>query len=625
MAPLLTTRRLRFRSSVLLKSIAAVVSALVASTVVTSMVSSRLTRSALDEHSRRLGQSQMSILQEAYRGRDTGLRINLSNLNQILAAQNLFAPERRTDLIGELGRAKANLQLDTLYVLDTQGNPLAHVGEELADPENVPRIMATSPGSRLLNASDRTFIQAIGVQLPGQPLVVGGYSFDDQFAYMLRRQIGSLEDVVLVARGLVVGSTLPVPPKRPPTPADQAELPTAPTRVARADFTGLVAYVTLGRTTDPERGAIGLVLNDPAASLQGSLDRARLAATLILVLVALGLAILLYRYLIRPLVGLSGTARRIAAGDLDASFETTGEDEIAMLATSLERMRVELRTKIDLIASQAADLQRQASDLQESSQRIVAAEDNERHRLARDLHDGIQQELVVLRMRVGMAAEAALRVDDPPQGAADRRQQPREVVEEFEQLGAELDATIERLREVTRNLYPSILLDRGLAVATRSYIRRLPMAVRLSSPSEPFPRLNPAIESGAYFLLCEALTNAFKHAGSGDIAISLCAEDDWLTVCVTDDGRGISPDQVRGRGGLLHMHDRVRSFGGELEISSAPGKGTVIRARFPRRLHDDAQTTLPDPVVVAEPPDRGAATVSRPPSPERTGLPRPAG
>jgi len=612
------TRRLRFRSSVLLKSIAAVVVALVASTVMTTMVSSRLTQTALDGHSRRLGQSQMSILQEAYRARDDGLGINLSNLNQILVAQNLFSPGRRTELISELGRAKANLQLDTLYVLDAEGSTLAQVGEELADPENIPRTIAAGPHSRLLNAKNGTFIQAIGVRLPGQPFVVGGYAFDDQFAYMLRRQIGSLEDVVLVARGLVVGSTLTVPPKRPPTPVDRAQLPTVPTRVARSDFTGLVVYVRLGRTEDAERPAIGLVLNDPAASLQGSLDRARLAATLILVLVALGLAVLLYRYLIRPMLALSGTARRIAAGDLDASFETTGEDEIAMLATSLERMRVELRTKIDLIASQAVDLQRQATDLQESSQRIAAAEDNERRRLARDLHDGIQQELVVLRMRVGMAAEAALRADGPPQ-------QSQVVVEEFEQLGAELDTAIERLREVSRNLYPSILLDRGLAVATRSYIRRLPMSVRLTYASEPFPRLDPAIESGAYFLLCEALTNAFKHAGPADIAISLCAEDHWLTVCVTDDGHGFSPDRVRGRGGLLHMHDRVRSFGGELEISSAPGQGTVIRARFPRRLPDDAHATLPDPVPVADRADEGAGPLSRPPSPERTGLPRPAG
>jgi len=610
---------LRFRSSVLLKSVAIVAAALVASTAVTAVVSSRLTRAALAGQTRELGRGQMSILQEAYSVRDRQLGINLRNLGQILAAQDLFAPDHRLGLIPELGRAKSNLELDTLVVLDDRGRPLAAVGQELASPDSVPRLLDEGPRSRLLRAGDGTFLQATALRVADQLILVGGYAFDDQFAYVLRRQIGSMEDVVLVASDLVVGSTLPVPPKRPPTPAGDAELPTAPAKVDRADFKGLVAYVSVGRTDDVERGAIGLVLNDPAAALQGSLDRARLAVTLILALVTLGLAALLYRYLIRPLLRLSGTARRIAAGDLDASFDVTGEDEIAMLASSLERMRVELRTKLDLIARQADDLQRQATDLQESSQRIVAAEDNERHRLSRDLHDGIQQELVVMRMRVGMAAESGLRADDGPRS-------PSEVAQEYEHLGAELDATIERLREVTRNLYPSILLDRGLAVATRSYIRRLPMTIRLSCVTDPFPRLDPAIESGAYFLLCEALTNAFKHAGPADIGISLSVDGDWLTVCVEDGGRGFSPDQVRGSGGLLHMHDRVRSFGGDLEIRSAPGEGTRIRARFPSRLPDDADTTLPDPVVGGErPDDRPESPLSRPPSPERTGLPRPAG
>ena len=607
-------RPLRFRSSVLLKSIAAVAVALAAATVVTAVVSSRLTNSALAGQSRELGRGQMSILAEAYSSRDRGLAISLRNMGQILAAQGLFSPKRVQDLVPELGRAKANLELDMLFVLDDHGDMVAGVGRQLATPNSVRSILEDGPRSRLLLATDRTYIQTSALLVTDNFVLVGGYAFDDQFAYQLRRQIGSLEDVILVAARNVVGSTLPVPPGTPPAPPGTTELPTSPAKVDRADFKGVVSYVVLGRTDDSERGAIGLVLNDPVAGLQGDLDRAHLAVIIIIVLVTIGLGALLYRYLIRPLLRLSGTARRIAAGDLDASFEVLGEDEIGMLAGSLERMRVELRTKLDLIARQAEDLQRQATDLQESSQRIVAAEDNERHRLARDLHDGIQQELVVLRMRVGMAAEAA--VDPQP-----------EVTAQFEQLGTELDATIERLREVTRNLYPSILLDRGLAVATRSYIRRLPLSVRLSYASEPFPRLNPAIESGAYFLLCEALTNAFKHAASSDIQIALCAEGDWLTVCVQDDGQGFSPEQVRGSGGLLHMHDRVRSFGGELEIRSAPGEGTSIRARFPTRLPDDADTALPEPVVTAGPPtgSLGDDGLSRPTSPGRTGLPRPAG
>jgi signal transduction histidine kinase len=605
-------RVVRLRSSVLLKSVVAVLVALLASTAVTSVYLSRLTRKALAAQSDQLGRGQVSILQEAYDARDRQLVVNLRNLVQILVAQGLFTPRQRVDLVAELGRAAANLELDMLTVLDGRGRVLAPplgVGLEPANTDAVARIIQEGPRSRLVRATDGTFVQvtATVITANGEDLVVvGGYSFDDEFAYSLRKQIGSLDDVLLVASGRVVGSTLPRPPVRPPSPGGQEQLPVSPARVEGPDFRGLVSYVHLGRTADLEQGAIGLVLTDPATPLEGSLARARLAVTLVLAIVTLGLGLLLYRYLIRPLVRLVTTAGRIAEGDLDASFDTSGRDEMGVLAASLEHMRVELRTKLDLIERQAEDLAHQARDLQESSQRIVAAEDNERHRLARDLHDGIQQELVVLRMRVGMAADAAM-------GAKG------DVASEYELLGTELDATIERVREVTGNLYPSILLDRGLAAATRSYIRRLPVDVRIKYASEPFPRLDPAIESGAYFLLCEALTNAFKHAESTDIAITLCVEGERLTVCVQDDGRGFVPEQVRGRGGLLHMHDRVRSFGGTLEIISAPGEGTGIRARFPRRLPDDTDASLPE---VTEHP---AEEVSRPPARERTGLPRPAG
>ncbi len=603
----------RLRSSVLLKSVAAVLFALVAFTLVTSVATSRVTRRALDNQSRQLGTGQMSIVQEAYNARDRQLVISLRNMVQTLVSQGLFAPEARDVLVAELGRASASLELDALAVLDSRGRPLSPpvgVGLDLAGTDPVPRAVTDGLRSRLVRATDGTFVQITASSATAgaaEFVVVGGYSFDDEFAYLLRKQIGSLDDVVLVASGQIVGSTLTQPPRRPPRPAGVEELPQLPTKVTWGDVSGLVSYTHLGRTGDPEGGAIGLVMSDPSAALERSLHRARVSATVALALVTLALGLLLYRHLIRPLVRLAGTAGQIADGDLDAAFDAPGRDEIGMLSASLEHMRVELRSKLDLIARQADHLQRQANDLRDSSQRIVAAEDNERHRLARDLHDGIQQELVMLRMRIGIATDASA-------GAGSRA--------ELDQLGSELDATIERLREVTHNLYPSILLDRGLAAATRSYIRRLPLDVRLAYATDPFPRLDPAVESGAYFLLCEALTNAFKHARSTDIAIDLRVEDDWLTVSVKDDGCGFSTEGVRGTGGLLHMHDRVRSFGGELEITSAPGAGTSIRARFPTRLADDTDTVLPDPLVA---PDRADEMVSRSPARERTGLRRPAG
>ena len=115
----------------------------------------------------------------------------------------------------------------------------------------------------------------------------------------------------------------------------------------------------------------------------------------------------------------------------------------ATLAGSLEHMRVELQARLDTIAAQA-------EELRESSRRIVAAQDGERHRLARDLHDGLQQQLVVLRMQVGMLEDGD---------------------ENVGRLGQQLDSVIEQLREVTHNLYPSILVDRGLTAALHSYVK----------------------------------------------------------------------------------------------------------------------------------------------------------
>jgi signal transduction histidine kinase len=214
-----------------------------------------------------------------------------------------------------------------------------------------------------------------------------------------------------------------------------------------------------------------------------------------------------------------------------------------------------LQNRLDTIAAQA-------DELRESSRRIVAAQDGERQRLARDLHDGLQQQLVVLRMQVGMLEDGD---------------------ENVGRLGQQLDSVIEQLREVTHDLYPSILVDRGLTAALHSYVGRLPVSVRLVYEPEDFPRLPVELESGAYFLLGEAVTNALKHSGASTIELGLVLRDEWLHVTVADDGQGFVVEESRRRGGLLHMEDRVRSFGGTLEITSAPGDGTRVVASFPHR------------------------------------------
>ncbi|HEX2119030.1 MAG TPA: ATP-binding protein, partial [Acidimicrobiales bacterium] len=491
--------------------------------------------------------------------------------------RGLLDPARRPDLIAEMGRASGNLELGILRILDPTGkdlSPPVGVGATLSSPSAAPdERVSLEPASRLLRTTDGRFVQAVPVALgtgAGRLILIAGYEFSDPFAYRLRKQIGSLDHIVLVAGGQMAGSTLPEPPASPPAQDRvSGEVPQSPKVVDLGGTRSLVAYTSVSRSPDdPVGGALGVVLTNPTGALQRSLSQTRMVAMLLSAMVALGLGWLLFRALIRPLVDLAGTAGQVAGGDDDASFRMGGGDEIAMLAGSLEHMRVELQARLDTIA-------RQAEELRESSQRIVAAQDGERHRLARDLHDGLQQQLVVLRMQVGMLEDGGA----PGAGGGGSHTDD----EALGRLGQQLDQVIEQLREVTHNLYPSILVDRGLVAALRSYVGRLPVSARLTCDPEPFPRLMPELESAAYFLLGEAVTNALKHSGASTIDLSLTLRDDWLHVCVADDGQGFVVDERRRRGGLLHMEDRVRSFGGTLEITSTPGQGTRVVASFPHR------------------------------------------
>lgn len=548
--------------SILFKVVAALVVALAVSTVVTALVASRLTSDALDGQAERSARSHLGVLQEAYGDRERDLVVNTRNLAETLVSRGLLDIQRRPELIAELGRARGNLELDILRVLDAGGrdlSPAIGVGATLASPSEAPDgKISLEPASRLLRTTQGRFVQAVPVALGGVPnqlILLAGYEFQDPFAYRLRKQIGSLDHVVLVAGGEMAGSTLPDQPAVPPAQDRKTgAVPRDPKMVTLAGSRSLIAYAPVSRSVDA--GAIGVVLTDPTAALDRSLSQSRVVAALLSALVALGLAWLLFRAIIRPLSNLAATAGQIAGGEDDASFRAGGSDEIATLAGSLEHMRVELRARLDTIAAQA-------EELRESSRRIVAAQDGERHRLARDLHDGLQQQLVVLRMQVGMLEDGD---------------------EEVGRLGRQLDSVIEGLREVTQDLYPSILVDRGLTAALHSYAGRLPVSVRLTCEPEDFPRLPVEVESGAYFLLGEAVTNALKHSGAETIELGLTVAEGWLHISVADDGGGFVVEASRRRGGLLHMEDRVRSFGGTLEITSTPGEGTRVVAGFPLRV-----------------------------------------
>ncbi|MGH2707321.1 MAG: sensor histidine kinase [Actinomycetota bacterium] len=204
---------------------------------------------------------------------------------------------------------------------------------------------------------------------------------------------------------------------------------------------------------------------------------------------------------------------------------------------------------------------------------VLAARDDERRRLARDLHDGLQQDLVVLRMRLSLLSE---RDEISP---SELSPSP---VKAWGELARDVDQMIGRLRNLANAVFPPSLIDHGLTAALRSYLARIPLEFELSCDPDPLPRLSPEIEVSAYFLVSEAVTNALKHARASRIEISVRLDGDGLEISVTDDGRGFESGQEgQGGRGLKNMAERVNGLGGHLQLSSEPGSGTEVHAWFP--------------------------------------------
>jgi signal transduction histidine kinase len=203
------------------------------------------------------------------------------------------------------------------------------------------------------------------------------------------------------------------------------------------------------------------------------------------------------------------------------------------------------------------------SALTASRARIVAASDEARRRIERDLHDGIQQRLVSLALRA-RAAEMA-------------PQLPAEARAELAALIDGLRAAIDELRETARGIHPAILSESGLKLALKALARRAPMPVKLDLElDEPLPE---HVEAAAYYVASEALTNALKHAEASFVELHADCRDGSLTLALRDDGIG-GADPRRGSG-LIGLTDRVEALGGTISVASPPGEGTSLHVRLP--------------------------------------------
>ncbi|WP_312033723.1 GAF domain-containing protein [Actinoplanes sp. TBRC 11911] len=226
----------------------------------------------------------------------------------------------------------------------------------------------------------------------------------------------------------------------------------------------------------------------------------------------------------------------------------------------------------DLVATAVADAQSR-DELTNSRARIVAASDEARRRIERDLHDGVQQSLVALALRLRSAA-----MDAAARGEAH---------EEVADVATTLMSVIEELRELSRGIHPAVLSDSGLRPALRALGRRSHVPMKVDVRFEG--RLPLPVEVGAYYVVSEMLTNAVKHAGASLVEVEADEKDDVLTLRVRDDGVG-GADPERGTG-LLGLKDRIEALGGTFDVHSPVGEGTTVTCRIPTRRAITAETS----------------------------------
>jgi signal transduction histidine kinase len=228
---------------------------------------------------------------------------------------------------------------------------------------------------------------------------------------------------------------------------------------------------------------------------------------------------------------------------------------------SKERLVRDLASQAGLVLRNV----RLVEELRASQRRLVTAQDQERRRLERNIHDGAQQQLVALSVKTRLARDLTPR--DPGKAA-----------EMLTQIDAEIQKTLEDLRDLARGIYPPLLVDKGLGAALDAQARRslVPTTVK----ADTIGRYPPELEAAVYFSCLEALQNVAKYADASSATVTLTQSNGHLTFEVADDGSGFDPEAVRSGTGLQGIADRLSALHGELTIRSEPGAGTRVRGRI---------------------------------------------
>ena len=240
---------------------------------------------------------------------------------------------------------------------------------------------------------------------------------------------------------------------------------------------------------------------------------------------------------------------------------------IVLLACALAIVRVRHGARRAAHGEQLeAELRDTIRELRRSRARVAHAADTERQRIERDLHDGCQQRLIALRVKLTLAEELVAGENRPA----------RELIQE---IASDAGTALEDLHALVHGIYPPLLTDRGLSDAVKAMARTAPVPV--SVVVRGVRRYPADVEAAVYFTCAEALQNAAKHGGPGTSArIALRHETGGLALEVRDDGRGFDP-AVHSGSGLANMADRLGAVGGSLTVVSAPERGAAVQGWIP--------------------------------------------
>jgi signal transduction histidine kinase len=238
------------------------------------------------------------------------------------------------------------------------------------------------------------------------------------------------------------------------------------------------------------------------------------------------------------------------------------------ITSAEDRLLQHLASQAGLVlrnAALTADLEATIDELRGSRRRLVGAQDAERRKIERNLHDGAQQQLIALSIQLGLLTDAA---DDP--GA----------IRELTPLLKEATrAALDDLRSLARGIYPPLLAEQGLVAALQAQVRKAPLPVRVEA--DGIGRYPPDTESTVYFCTLEALQNIAKYANASAAEIRLACPDHTLKFTISDNGAGFDPATARSGSGLQGMADRVAALGGTFQFRSAPGHGTTLTGQLP--------------------------------------------